>query len=275
MPPDATRSANRGLELNRRRHLDPDRPDRPPSLDVFRDPDHRRALLVGKLDHLEAEAAFAGARQLHRRAELGKQPRLAPFLQPLHDGLEDDEGHPRQALELLVSMDPPFEIDLAETLEAGSLGGVDEMPDLDCVPREERDRLEQRPPPGIFAGERLDHPRQLREEQVDERPRDELGDPAAATLLEDATLDDRALVVALHVLETRLVEERPERPVDHPGMPVADVRVGPDDDVPGRLEDRLPEGLALATERAIAWQDVRMLDDPCPLGLGDLAGPVG
>ena len=84
------------------------------------------------------------------------------------------------------------------------------------------------------------------EEQVDQRPGDELGDPAAAALLELAVLDDRALVVALDVLQARLVEERPERAVDHPRVPVADVRIGPDDEVAGGLVERLPEGLALA-----------------------------
>ena len=54
------------------------------------------------------------------------------------------------------------------------------------------------------------------------------------------------LVVALDVLQPRLVEQRSERPVDHPRVPVADVRVGPDDEVAGRLVERLPERLALA-----------------------------
>ena len=70
------------------------------------------------------------------------------------------------------------------------------------------------------------------------------------------------------------MEERPDRPVDHPRVPVPDVRVGPGDDVAGRLVERLPERLALAPERAVAGQDVGMLDDPGALGLGDLAGPV-
>ena len=112
-------------------------------------------------------------------------------------------------------------------------------------------------------------------EEVDQRPRDELRDAAAAALLEHAVLDDRALVVALDVLEPRLVQQRPERPVDHPRVPVPDVGVGPDDDVAARLEEGLPERLALAPERAVARQDVGVLDDAGALGLGDLAGPVG
>ena len=127
-----------------------------------------------------------------------------------------------------------------------ALGGVDEVADLDRVAGEERDRLEQRPAARVLAGQRLDHPRQLRVEEVDERSGDELRDPAAAALLEDAALDDRALVVALDVLQPRLVEERPERPVDHARVPVLHVRVGPDDDVAAGLVDRLPERLALA-----------------------------
>ena len=93
----------------------------------------------------------AGARQLHRRAELGEQARLAPLLEPLHDRLEDHERHPRQALELLVAVDPPLEVDLAEAVEPGPLGDVDEVPDLDRVAGEERDLLEQRAPARVLA----------------------------------------------------------------------------------------------------------------------------
>src|SRR6266480_981543 len=114
-------------------------------------------------------------------------------------------------------MDPPLQVHLAEALEPGPLGDVDEMYDLDRVACEERHRLEQSASTGVLARQRLDQPGQLGEEQVDERSRDELRDPAAAALLELAALDDRALVVALDVLEARLVKQRPERPVDHPG----------------------------------------------------------
>jgi hypothetical protein len=58
-------------------------------------------------------------------------------------------------------------------------------------------------------------------------------------------------------------------------MPVLHVRVGPHDDVAGRLVQRLPERFALAHERAIARQDIGVADDARTLGLGDLAGAVG
>ncbi len=79
--------------------------------------------------------------------------------------------------------------------------------------------------------------------------------------LRTPALDDRALVVALDVLQPRLHEQRPERPVDHPRVPVPDVRVRPDDDVAAGLVERLPERLALAAERPVARQDVGVLDD--------------
>ena len=172
-------------------------------------------------------------------------------------------------------MDPPFQVHLAKALDTEPLRGIDQVPDLHGVSREERDRLEQRPAAGILPRQRLDHPRQLRVEQVDERSSDELRDPPAAAFLEHAVLHDRALVVALDVLQARLVEERPERPVDHPRVPVLHVRVGPHDDVAGGLVDRFPERLALADERAVSRQNVGMLDDARALGLGDLACPVG
>src|SRR5262245_2943483 len=107
-------------------------------------------------------------------------------------------------------MDAPLEVDLAEALDPDPLGGVDEVADLDRVAREERDRLEQRPTPRVLPGERLDETGQLGVEEVDERPGDELRHATAAAFLEHAFLDDRALVVALDVLQPRLVEQRPE-----------------------------------------------------------------
>jgi hypothetical protein len=44
-------------------------------------------------------------------------------------------------------VNPPLEVDLAQALDPDPLGGVDEVPDLDCVAGEERDRLEERPRP--------------------------------------------------------------------------------------------------------------------------------
>src|SRR5919198_1842948 len=132
-------------------------------------------------------------------------------------------------------MYPPLEINLAEALDAQPLGRVDEVTHLDRIAGEERNRLEQAPPPGVLTCEWLDEARQLGEEEVDEWARHELGDAAAATLLEDAPLDDRPLVVGLDVMESRLVEQGTERAVHEPRMPVADVGVGPDDDVAARL----------------------------------------
>src|SRR6478672_762082 len=116
-------------------------------------------------------------------------------------------------------MDPPLEVDLTEALDAQPFGRVDEVADLDRVAGEERDRLEQRAAARVLSRQRLDHPRQLRVEEVDEGARDELGDAPSAALGQDATLDDGALVVALDVLQAWLVEQRSERAVDHPVVP--------------------------------------------------------
>ena len=97
---------------------------------------------------------------------------------------------------------------------------VDQVADLDGVAGEERDLLEVLATPGVLPGQRLDVARQLREEEVDQRPRDELRDAAAAALLEQAALDDGALVVGLDVADARLGQERPERAVEEARMPV-------------------------------------------------------
>src|SRR4029079_10259441 len=113
----------------------------------------------------------------------------------------------RQALELLVAVDPPLQVDLAQAIEAGPLDDVDQVPDLDRIAGEEGDLLEQSAATRVLAGQRLDEARKLGEEEVDQGPGHELGHAAAAALPEHAALDDRALVVSLHVLQARLVEE--------------------------------------------------------------------
>src|SRR5947207_6564851 len=170
--------------------LDREQSDAAPAFEVFGDADHRRPLLIGQLDDLPRKAAPAGARQLHRRAELREEAGLPPFLEPLHDRLQDHERHPGQAFQLLVAVDPPLEVDLAQPLEAHSLRDVDEVADLDRVAGEERDALEQRAPAGVLPGQRLDQARELGKEEVDQRSCDQLRDPSPAALPEDAALHD-------------------------------------------------------------------------------------
>ena len=171
-------------------------------------------------------------------------------------------------------MEPPLQVHLAQGLETGPLRDVDQVPDLDGVAGEERERLEQAAAARVLAGERLDEARQVRVEQVDERARDQLGDPASAAFAEHASLDDRALVVTLDVLDPRLHEKRAQRAVGHPWVPVADIRVAPHDDVARRLEQAFPERLALPAVRAVARQHVRVLDDAGTLAGRDLARRV-
>ena len=91
------------------------------------DPDHRRALHVGELDHLEGEAAPAGARQLHRGAQPANRracvaPRSASS--PPGGSRRTSARGPRAP----GCDGPPLEVDLAEAFQAGALGDVDEVP---------------------------------------------------------------------------------------------------------------------------------------------------
>ena len=145
------------------------------------------------------------ARQLHGRAELGEQTRLAPLLEPLHDRLEDRRSSSATGLRAPGCGGSRMSRSTwPKPLSPKPLGKVDEVADLDRIAREERDLLEVLAPAGVLAGERLDVARQLGEEEVDQRPRHELGDAAAAALLEQPALDDRALVVGLDVADARL-----------------------------------------------------------------------
>ena len=111
-------------------------------LQVLGDADHRWPLVIGQLHDLQPELAPARPWQLHRRAELREQTRLVLLFEALHDGLDDDEAHPRQTLELLVAVDPPLQVHLAEPFQPAPFRDVDQVTDLDRVAREERDRLQ-------------------------------------------------------------------------------------------------------------------------------------
>ena len=79
-------------------------------------------------------------------------------------------------------MYPTLQVDMAQALDPDPLRSIDEVPDLDRVPGEERNLLQERAPPRVLAREWLDEAGQLGEEEVDERPCDELRDPAAAAV---------------------------------------------------------------------------------------------
>src|SRR5688500_16942245 len=179
----------------------------------------------------------------------------------LADGaLQDDVGHLRQVRQGLVAVDAPLEVDLSEPREPGLIEDVDEQSDLDRVAGEEGQRLEQLAPSGVLARERLDHARQLGEEEVDERACHQLRDAAAALGLERVAGPDRSLVETLDVLDLRLRQEGTDEPVDEPRLNVADIGVDPGDDVAVEHVEALPQRLTLAAMRAGLRQDLRMLE---------------
>ena len=102
------------------------------------------------------------------------------------------------------------EVDLRHPGRAAELvAGVEEHGGLDRVAGRERQPVEEVAARRHLPRERLDETGELGEEQVDQRAGDELGHAATAALAEDAALDDRPLVVALDVLQPRLVERPP------------------------------------------------------------------
>ena len=81
---------------------------------------------------------------------------------------------------------------------------VDQQRDLDPPPLDHRHRLEQLPPPGVLAGQRLGEPGQLGEEPAEQRAGDELAHPSPTGRL----AVERASVVALHELQPGVGEQR-------------------------------------------------------------------
>ena len=79
------------------------------------------------------------------------------------------------------------EVDLRDGRTPEAFGDVDEESELDTPSFDERHRLEGITASGVLTGERLDDTGELRPVEVEQGPRQQLGDPAAAGL--DATVE--------------------------------------------------------------------------------------
>src|SRR6185295_5223478 len=117
-------------------------------------------------------------------------------------------------------------------------------------------------------------PRELGEEQVEDRPRGELGDAPAAGRLQLAVHAQRPLIEGLHELQVRAHEERTNDPVDEFRMRVRDVRIDPHDDVAAQHVQALPQRLAFADVIAGAGKDLAVDVDRYALLPRDVARAV-
>src|SRR6266511_3894224 len=129
-------------------------------------------------------------------------------------------------------------------------------------------------PSRVLAGERLHEPGQIRPEQVDHRPGEQLGDAAAAAGVGDLAVAQGPLIEGLDVLDGLVGQQRPVQAVDEAGVDVLDVRIYPADDVAVARVQALPHALALAPARAGLPQDIVLGVDGRPLGPGDGGGVV-
>ena len=152
---------------------------------------------------------------------------------------------------------------------------VDQQRDVDPVAGHERQSLEQLTAGGDLARERLLDRREVRVEQVQQRPRRQLGDAAAAVRERHVTDLERPLVEALDERQTGVAHERTEQTTEEVRPELLRVRVQEADDVAGQHVQRPPHRVALA-------QHVSELRCQAPLivHLGaqvarDLCGSVG
>ena len=102
------------------------------------------------------------------------------------------------------------EVDLGQAVRPEALRHVDQQSELDAVAAGEAELLEDPAVRRRLAGQRLAHPGELGEEQLEHGPGHELGDPAAAGGL----AVQRAGVEALDQRDVVGGEQRPEQPGD-------------------------------------------------------------
>ena len=90
------------------------------------------------------------------------------------------------------------------------VGHVDEQGEVDAVPLDERQLLEHLAAARALTGQRLQHGREVGEQDRDQRPGHELGDPAPLA----RPSVERAVVEALHEADLVAGEQRAEEPGD-------------------------------------------------------------
>ena len=77
-----------------------------------------KTLDVGQVDDVQRELVRRRARQLHGGAQVTDAGRVSALVEPLHHRLHDDEGHLREAFQVLVAMVADLQVDLAQTADA-------------------------------------------------------------------------------------------------------------------------------------------------------------
>jgi len=206
-----------------------------------------------------------------RRRERGRRPALhrAGQHRPQHR-----VPHPREVGQVLVPVLAHAGVDLRHGLQAALLEHVDQHADLNRVPGEERDRVEEVPGSRELAGQRLDEPRQLGEEQVQRGLRGQLGDPAAAVGHVHGLLRVRPAVGRLDELDVRLGDQAADHAGDELAAEVARVGVSERDDVAGRDRQAAPHRVALAVRLAVLGHQRVLREDLDAVVPGDVRGPV-
>ena len=141
-----------------------------------------------------------------------------------------------------VAVDAFAEVDLGERIRSEMLRHVDQKAELHPVAAGEAQLLEDPAVRRRLAGQRLAHPRELGEEQLEHGPGHQLGDPAAA----GGVTVQRPRVEALDQRDMVGGQQRAEEPGHEGRGRVGDVRVQEGDDVTRRGRQRRRHRLALA-----------------------------
>ena len=89
-------------------------------------------------------------------------------------------AHPAERRRALMLVHPGAQVDLRHRGQPVRLEQVDEQPELDSVTGDEWHALQHGAARRVLTGERLHEPGEQRPVQVQQRARDEFGDPAAA-----------------------------------------------------------------------------------------------
>ena len=200
--------------------------------------------------------AVLGADQPDGPVHLSGDWRAGGVAHARHQHLGDGKGHDGQRREIPVAVHAGPQVHLGDPVEPEPLQDIDQESDLDPVAGEERELLEHLAAAGGLAREWLEHARQFGEEQVEQRARRELGDPAAPRFVPPAPHLERPPVIPFDVADAGVTQQGPQEAVDELGMDVPDVRIHPCDQVAPEDVEALPQRLPLPAVGALVRQDL-------------------
>ncbi len=143
-------------------------------------------------------------------------------------------------------MDARTQVHLTDSGPAVAVPRIEQDADLDSVSGGERNIGEQCSGGGVFTAQRLTHIGEFGDQRGQQRPRHQLGHPAAVVADTERVVAQRTPVETLDQVHPGVAQQRREQCRDRAGVRIVQVGIDEDNDIAGGHGQRSPQHLALA-----------------------------